>query len=244
MSLKKALLLVITIIILIGVSGCMNNNIEKEPMEKDNTSVKDLMMKHMEEKYNEKFEFVNIDTEVWTANYTEMILSSEKYPGGRIIVHRNKENGLIIDNYVDFLMKTKIEEAVGKIIAEIYPKSKVFYHAGSEPLSNNITPDMSIEDYVKARIFALPIDICVEDSEYETSKNEKLEQLRKVLEEKEYRSDLRIYYLKEGKLEQFEDSNWEELTSEPTINEFVVLRGSFYMDNSYKFGYSEWREIK
>ena len=241
--LKKALLFIITIIILIGVSGCMNNT-EKEPMEKDNTSVKDLMMKHMEEKYNEKFEFVNIDTEVWTANYTEMILSSEKYPGGRILVYRYKGTDLIEDNYVDFLMKTKIEEAVGKIASEIYPKSKVIYKAGGKPLSNDVTSDISIGDYAKARFFALPIDICVEDSGYETNKDEKLEQLRKVLEEKEYRSDLRIYYLKEGKLEQFEDSNWEELTSEPNIKEFVVLRGSFYMDNSYKFGYSEWREIK
>ena len=241
--LKKALLFIITIIILIGVSGCMNNT-EKEPMEKDNTSVKDLMMRHMEEKYNEKFEFVNIDTEVWTANYTEMILSSEKYPGGRIIVHRNKENGLIIDNYVDFLMKTKIEEAVGKIVAEIYPKSKVFYLAGGKPLSNSVTSDMSIEEYSKVAIIGLALNICVEDSDYETNKDEKLEQLRKTLEDKKYRSRLDIFYLKEGKFDQINDSNWYERLTGPSKKEWICHRGMFSMDESFKFGYREWREMK
>lgn len=77
MMLRKVVLIMISIIITIGVCGCMNKNTENK------TSVKDYMMKYMEEKYNEKFEFVNINTESWTSAFTEMILSSEKYPGGR-----------------------------------------------------------------------------------------------------------------------------------------------------------------
>jgi hypothetical protein len=178
MMLRKVVLIMISIIITIGVCGCMNKNTENK------TSVKDYMMKYMEEKYNEKFEFVNINTESWTSAFTEMILSSEKYPGGRILVHKYKELDLIEDNYVDFLMKTKIEEAVGKIVEEIYPKSKVFYSAGGKPLPNRVNVDMSIEDYSKETIIGLALKICVEDPDYKTNKDNNLEQLRKVLEGK------------------------------------------------------------
>lgn len=216
----------------------MNKDAEKKP------SVKDVMMQHMEEKYNEKFEFVNINTEAWTASFTEMILSSEKYPGGRIVVHKYKDLDLIEDNYVDFLMKSKIEEAVGKIVEEIYPKSKVFYSAGGRPLPNSVTVDMSLEEYSKATIIGLTLKICVEDSDYKTNKDENLEQLRKVLEEKKYYSDLDIFYLKEGKLEQINDGNWRELLTGPSRAEWTVHRGMFSMDDSYGFSYSEWRDIK
>lgn len=216
----------------------MNKNTENK------TSVKDYMMKYMEEKYNEKFEFVNINTESWTSAFTEMILSSEKYPGGRILVHKYKELDLIEDNYVDFLMKTKIEEAVGKIVEEIYPKSKVFYSAGGKPLPNRVNVDMSIEDYSKETIIGLALKICVEDPDYKTNKDNNLEQLRKVLEGKKYYSDLDIFYLKEGKLELINDSNWRELLTGPSRADWTYLVGTFCLDDSYNFTYSEWREIK
>ena len=227
-----------TIIILIGVSGCMNKNTGSKP------SVKDFMMQHMEEKYNEKFEFVNINTETWTSSFTEMILSSEKYPGGRILVHKYNGTDLIEDNYVDFLMKTKIEEAVGKIVAEIYPKSKVFYSAGGKPLPNRVNVDMSIEDYSKETITGLVLSICVGDPDYKNNKDEKLEKLRLILEEKKYYSRLDIFYIKEGKLELINDDNWYETLTGPSHAEWIHLAGFFSMDDSYKFTYSEWRDIK
>lgn len=66
------------------------------------------MLEFIKNKYNEEFEFVSIGNGAWNANYTEMIVHSEKFPKGRIVVRKSGDK--IVDNYTDFLMKEKIEE--------------------------------------------------------------------------------------------------------------------------------------
>jgi len=158
-----------------------NSKDSKKDVVKQESSVKDMMMEHMREKYNEEFEFVNIDTEVWTAPYTEMIVKSEKFPNHRIVVQRYKETGAIVDNYMDFHMKERIEKELIEIVKEIYPKSKVFYRPGGRPVPNSVTPDISIAEYSKIRLPGLPVTICIEDPDYETNKEEKIEEVKKGL---------------------------------------------------------------
>ena len=177
---EKIAIGIISIILAIGVCGCMsNNNDSKKDVVQQEGSVKDMMMEHMREKYNEEFEFVNINTEVWTAPYTEMIVKSEKFPNHRIVVQRYKETGAIVDNYMDFHMKERIEKELIEIVKEIYPKSKVFYRPGGRPVPNSVTPDISIAEYSKKTIIGLALTICIEDPDYETNKEEKIEELEK-----------------------------------------------------------------
>ena len=65
-------ILIMMLLIVIGVSGCM----------KSGKSAKEEMLEFMKNKYNEEFEFVSIGNEAWNANYTEMIVHSEKFPKG------------------------------------------------------------------------------------------------------------------------------------------------------------------
>ena len=193
---EKIAIGIISIILAIGVCGCMsNNNDSKKDVVQQEGSVKDMMMEHMREKYNEEFEFVNINTEVWTAPYTEMIVKSEKFPNHRIVVQRYKETGAIVDNYMDFHMKERIEKELIEIVKEIYPKSKVFYRPGGRPVPNSVTPDISIAEYSIETIIGLALTICIEDPDYETNKEEKIEELRKVLEEKKYMCNLDVFYI-------------------------------------------------
>ena len=108
---------------------------------KQETSVKDMMMEHMREKYNEDSEFVNINTEVWTSPYRELIVKSAKFPNHRIVLQRYSETGTIVENYMDFHMKERIEEELTEIVKKIYPKSKVFYRPGKNSVPNSVTPD-------------------------------------------------------------------------------------------------------
>ena len=56
---EKIAIGIISIILAIGVCGCMsNNNDSKKDVVQQEGSVKDMMMEHMREKYNEEFEFV------------------------------------------------------------------------------------------------------------------------------------------------------------------------------------------
>ncbi|AUG56182.1 hypothetical protein [Acetivibrio saccincola] len=135
-----------------------NDSKNKDVVQKEG-SVKDMMTEHMREKYNEEFEFVSINTEVWTAPYTEMIVKSEKFPNHRIVVQRYNETGAIVDNYMDFHMKERIEKELTEIVKEIHPKSKVFYRPGGRPVPNSVTPDISISEYSKIRLPGLPVTI-------------------------------------------------------------------------------------
>ncbi len=176
---EKIAIGIISIILMIGVCGCMSNNNENKDVVEQGGSVKDMMMEHMREKYNEEFEFVNIDTEVWTAPYTEMIVKSEKFPNHRIVVQRYSETGAIVDNYMDFHMKERIEKELTEIVKEIYPKSKVFYRPGGRPVPNSVTPDISISEYSKKTIIGLTLTIFIEDPEYKTNKDEKIEERKR-----------------------------------------------------------------
>jgi len=228
---EKIAIGIISIILAIGVCGCMsNNNDSKKDVVQQEGSVKDMMMEHMREKYNEEFEFVNIDTEVWTAPYTEMIVKSEKFPNHRIVVQRYKETGAIVDNYMDFHMKERIEKELIEIVKEIYPKSKVFYRPGGRPVPNSVTPDISIAEYSKIRLPGLPVTICIEDPDYETNKEEKIEELRKVLEEKKYICNLDVFYIKEGKIDLINEDNETEVLTGPHNAEWVLIRAYFLME--------------
>ena len=242
---EKIAIGIISIILAIGVCGCMsNNNDSKKDVVQQEGSVKDMMMEHMREKYNEEFEFVNINTEVWTAPYTEMIVKSEKFPNHRIVVQRYKETGAIVDNYMDFHMKERIEEELTEIVKKIYPKSKVFYRPGGRPVPNSVTPDISIAEYSIKTIIGLALTICIEDPDYETNKDEKIEELRKALEKREYKCHLDVFYIKEGKIDLINEDNRREVLTGPHNAEWVLTRGGFVMTNSFEFRYSEWREIK
>ncbi|PQQ65642.1 hypothetical protein [Acetivibrio saccincola] len=242
---EKIAIGIISIILAIGVCGCMSNSKDsKKDVVKQESSVKDMMMEHMREKYNEEFEFVNIDTEVWTAPYTEMIVKSEKFPNHRIVVQRYSETGAIVDNYMDFHMKERIEEELTEIVKKIYPKSKVFYRPGGRPVPNSVTPDISIAEYSKIRLPGLPVTICIEDPDYETNKDKKIEELRKVLEGKKYICHLDVFYIKEDKLDLINEDNRREVLTGPHNTEWVLIRGGFLMTDSFEFDYYEWREIK
>jgi len=244
---EKIAIGIVSIILMLGMCGCMSNSNDSKNKDvvKQEGSVKDMMTEHMREKYNEEFEFVSINTEVWTAPYTEMIVKSEKFPDHRIVVQRYKETGAIVDNYMDFHMKERIEKELTEIVKEIYPKSKVFYRPGGRPVPNSVTPDISIAEYSIETIIGLALTICIEDPDYETNKDEKIEELRNALEERRYICNLDVFYIKEGKIDLINDDNRREVLTGPHNAEWVLMRAYFLMNDSFEFENDpEWREIK
>ncbi len=235
--LQRVLLIASAIIILIGVSGCM--------WKKNEPSVKEQVEKYMKDKYNEEFKVLGGGTEGWNDPNEEIYVKSEKFPDEMILIRRGKKSGEMIDNYMDFLMKSKIEEVMNGIVSEIYPKSKVFFNTDGPPHAG-ATPQMSVEEYLEylSKYRSLSLIICINDPNYKANKDEKLEQLRLRFEEKQYISDLTMYYILDGKADLINSDNWREVLNGPSAREWWALRGDFLMDKSYKFHYSEWREVK
>jgi hypothetical protein len=229
---KLSALIILAMVIILGISRCMK------------PSPQEAMMKYMQDKYHEGFEFVSINTQVWSAGYIEMRVKSKKFPNERsIIVRKNKETGVISDNYVDYLMKKPIEDEFTQILAQLYENYKVFYTPGGTTLPSSASPNMSVYEYSKLIDLPLQVQICVYDPNMSINKDQLLEKFRSLLEAKQYQCDFFIFYMLENKLPEVNDSNKGELFSGPTESKWAKVRGDFMMDDNFQFQASEWREL-
>jgi hypothetical protein len=239
--LKKFRWTIFIIIFLIGTIGVINsmNKEQKEP------SIKEEVEKYMKDKYNEEFKVLGGGTEGWNETTMDIYVSSEKFPDAEIMIRRSKESGGMVDNYMEYLMQSKIEETMNKIVSEVYPKSKVLYSTNGPPHAN-ATPQMSVDEYLKDlnNYSALSFKICINDPDCKTTKDQKLEQLRKKFEKNQYSPGFIIYYVLDGKLDLINANNANQLLNGVHEDEWWILRGDFGMDKSYKFRYVQWRDIK
>ncbi len=222
---------ILIIIILIGVSGCMIGQKKLSP--------KEQVEKYMMDKYNEKIEIIG-GIESYNSSGEKIFVSTEKFPDARVIIRRGKKSGGMIDNYMGFLMKDKVEKAMNDIASEVYPKSKVYYSTDGAPLDGT-SPKMGVDEYIKytGKYIALSVTICVSDTDYKKNKDQKLEQLRLKFEEKQYNPAFRIIYVS--------DENVDvdpQIVRDSTILKSSLTYGDFSMDESFKLDYSKWKETK
>ncbi|ALC88871.1 hypothetical protein AM500_02950 [Bacillus sp. FJAT-18017] len=205
-------------------------------------SAEEEMLRYMEEKYGEEFEIISKETQTWSAGYSEMKVRSEKFPDASIIVRKTKETGNISDNYVDFLMKEPIEQEFQSIVSQVYDNFKAIYSPGGTTLPEKAKPGMTVSEYSKVKNTPMTIQIAVEQDS--SNKDELVEKLRALLEEKQYRSELYIFYMLNGKLAELDDSNANELFNGATGKNWASLRGDFSMDRDYQFRTARWRELQ
>ena len=235
---KKIILLGLLTILLIGVSCCMSK-------QKPEVDVKAEVEKYLKDKYNENFTVTGGGTESWNSSDTEIYAKPEKFPEERVMVRRGKKTGEMIDNYTGILMKGKIDKIMTDIVSQVYPKSKVWYDIPKSPLDGTF-PEMSVEGYLEyvSKYSQISLTICVSDSEYRTNRDKKAEELRKKFEEKQYRCNLAIFYMLEGKLEEITEADKKELYGYDT-NKWCSMMGFLFMDKSYQYdSVSSWEEIK
>ena len=236
---KKIILLGLSIILLIGVSGCM----EKHKPEVD---VKAEVEKYLKDKYNENFTVTGGGTESWDSPDTEIYAKPEKFPEERVMVRRGKKTGGMIDNYTGILMKSKIDEIMTDIVSQVYPKCKVWFEISKSPEAS-AGPEMSVEDYLEyeSKHTKISLTICASDPEYTNNKDEKAEELRKKFEAKQYVGDFAIFYMLEGKLEAIDEANKNEVYHLYSRSKWCSMVGFLSMDESYKYdSVSSWEEIK
>ena len=236
---KKLLLLALSIVLLIGMTGCM----EVKP--KQEVDIKAEVEKYLKDKYNENFNVTGGGTESWNATDMEIYARSERFPDYKIMIRRGMKTGGMIDSYTGFLMKDEIDKIMTELITPIYPKSKVWYYAPLAP-SAGTYPDMGVENYLEheSKYSFITLTICVSDPEYRTNKDEKAEELRKRFEEKKYKGAFDIFYMLDGKLEIINEDKKGDLYDSYTAKSWHSMKGSLHMNRSYQYRYIDWEETK
>ena len=220
---RKTSLLVMVTVILMGVCGCMN--------EKKTYSVEEITDIY-DRKYEDKFTFVSMGDELWTADYSEIILCSQKLDGERIVV-RVYGDGTMLDNYMAVKYKAEVESLIQPIAETIYSVCKVVnipIHYGKKHFSK----EMTLVEYVSAKTSAISIAIATTASLDDWESDARA--LVQMLEENHIAANVRIFY--------YDEENWEnvhesELTSKiftPEAEKRLLIRVS----DDYTIDRLEW----
>lgn len=230
---KRFLILSLTIIITIGLSGCM----AKKPNDNSLTdnAVRDEMMQFIKNKYKEDFTFVSINTEVWSATYTEMLVEPGAFPGERIPVHKNRETGEMTDGYLPLKINSDLEQIIAPIASQIYGECKVFNKAQTIALPTSYSANMTADEYLGFQAERTNASVFVIGNT--ADKENDLENFRKELHDKGYYLSFSILYMEQAEFLSVSKENYTGVLA----NGNILLRGDFIIDDSFALSYKNWR---
>ncbi len=221
---KQFILLVVCLIMVMGVCGCMNMS-KKYTVEE--------IAKILGEKYDDTFTFVSSGSELWTADYSEMVYVAEKLDT-RVIVWVY-EDGKMRDNYMALKYKTDVEELIFPIAEEIYGECQVVnipLHYGRE----HFTSDMSLEQYVSNA--SSSIYIVIATNKKTESAREDATVLFEKFKENSINARIRISYYDVSDIKEIAKTGE---TSTPFAPDSVKnLRAEMNID--YSIAYMNWSE--
>ena len=191
---KKIIGLISLVLIFICLTGCFydkNNN------QNDKVTRSDLV-KYMEDKYNDKFEYIDSFDGGLNPNQKYILVSNSKFPGKEIKVIYNKEKD--VERYKDNFTQVRYEEETYSLIEESLSKifNQNFLITHEIVVSNNNFDDnTTFEDFLKSdesgvRFYA------VVSPEYQIDSLENLEKtVKEIFGEKFTDCDVNIYFARE-----------------------------------------------
>ncbi len=175
---RTRLILLITFIFLVGSFGCIMK--KQEDVEQ--------LLAHMEDKYQEKFVYIEPYAGQLGADYTSVVLENVKYPGQEILARLTWIDGQVCyeDNYVAYLLQEKIECKMEKIAGEFFGNCRVTYRIPYFVFPEQFGADTTVEAFLSAKEVNTEILIIPEMQCSRDVWEKKLEEFRKEIAEKRY----------------------------------------------------------
>ena len=191
---KIIVCLVVVLSLLYLTSGCFGN---KNNDQNDKVTRSDLV-KYMEEKYNDKFEYIDSFDGGFDDNQKAIIVSSEKILGKRIYVVYRKENG--IETYTDSYTQTRYEEEtyslIKELLSEIFNTDFLITHNILRS-TNNFNSNTTFEEFLKSEESNVQF-YAVVSPDYKINDLGNLEKsLKEKFEENFADCDVNIYFARE-----------------------------------------------
>lgn len=154
MVLKRVFTLFISIILLLGVTGCMNNNndttskIQKESIE----TVQEKVLSHLENKYGKEFQCLASEGASTLRNYYTFIVCEKGIEASSCefkVFYYPEEDESFKDAYYGIVLRETIAERIIAATQLDETKNKIFIKFRNTSFSNDLTMNSSLEDAVK-----------------------------------------------------------------------------------------------
>lgn len=204
-------------------------------MNKGNKLQVERVVEYCEDRYNDNFSVVSTGGDVWSDNFSELILSSENLKGAYVNV-RVYSNDDILDNYVAVKYKKDVENAVLPVAQSIYGNALVVNIPVGFGL-NHFNEDISFLEYASDDKSCVYIAIATNDSPI--YKTEKIEELRKELKRINVCADITVsYYDVDINEIQMVDNNSKVYKHQP------IVKGFMYINDEYSVTSLNWSDTK
>lgn len=211
----KFLCLLLTIILGLGVSGCMS---KKQTISED-------IISYMEKKYSDKFTYSSPFGGGAGANSKQVILKSEKYPEYDIWAEYSHDTSEYKDNYVDYKLKAQCESYFKSAFEQAFKGTSIVVR--NIPTSGcyaEYSDNTSLEEYLNTSTQNIGFSAAIVYSEY-TNREKTEELLSTIVNENEANVYGTVYFVEsENICNEFFDKTLTEQQSYPNV--FVKKQGT------------------
>lgn len=159
--LKQLTLLLVTLIMMMGVCGCISNN-NSNKAEK----IKDKALEYLNENYDDTFTALGYSDGDWAYDYSTVNFTSEKYSKS-VEVRVYEANGTYSfqDNYFKLYMENDAVSYLKNIVSKYGKENKVKVRFVSPELPDSLDTNATFSDYVSSSKCNLEVYI-VSDSAF------------------------------------------------------------------------------
>lgn len=199
--------IIISILTLMGMSGCMRGN---------RANLNEQAKAYLEEKYNESFTIkASIDKSI-DVQYEELFFISETHPDDIVTVYHEKDDSgyYFQDNYYGILVRNEYEQKLKNIIGKHLENYKVYFNFTASYFPDDLNASSSLSDamqnyensfYANVYLFISDKSIDGQSADYSEIPNE--------LEAQKMYCYFAVYEVTEEKYSSFTEDNYGEYLS-------------------------------
>jgi hypothetical protein len=235
-TLIRVICLMMSTIIMIGVSGCMSSNSKSAKFSVDE------ILQYMSEKYGEEFTYLEpIDSNQPTATSLSIFVESANYPNKKIyakcIASDNGSEKRFSDNFISIVYEDATKELLTNITTSVYPDAKINYEL-SETSASTYSGDgrMTFEEFLSKTASSISYAFILPPEHDNTIYKEESKKLFELFKKNNVVCSVTIAYAEDDM--QFEDFLTGQWRSE-SID--YKLRGRIRVGESFEVEFEEWR---
>lgn len=233
-KLFRVLTLLVSIVMMIGVCGCMNSGEKKARFSNDE------ILNYMKDKYGEDFDYIEpININQPTATSLSIFVRSDNFPDKKIFAKCfiSNENGTkeFCDSYFTVKYEKETREKVTEISEKVYTDAKIQYVINCTAPSSFSNKILSLEEYLASTTSSISFSIFLPSSHDSGACKDEMQKLCALLKENRIACSLTIYYLED-------DIQFNEINIDTPDDEHYNCKtsGHIRLDDNFDIDYEEW----